>query len=83
MKLSSTLLIVCTVLALFSHAYGEIRFCPKEMTFDGSCPLGTSGRSCFEEFLSLLGASAMPMNCSCKDNSSQHKRICKCDIVCK
>ncbi|KAL2329745.1 hypothetical protein Fmac_017326 [Flemingia macrophylla] len=61
---------------------GEIRFCPKEMTFDGACPLGTSGQSCFLEFLDRLGASAMPMHCSCKDLASVKKRACTCDVVC-
>ncbi|KAG4925981.1 hypothetical protein JHK82_051794 [Glycine max] len=82
MKLRSILLIVWALFALLSHAYGEIRFCPKEMTLDGSCPLGTSGESCFLEFLNRLGASAMPMNCSCKDDPSHNKRQCTCNVVC-
>ncbi|KAG4399556.1 hypothetical protein AAZX31_08G248600 [Glycine max] len=83
MKLRSILLIVWALFALISHTYGEIRFCPKEMTLDGSCPLGTSGQSCFLEFLDRLGASAMPMNCSCKDDRTKNKRLCTCNVVCR
>nr|KYP76483.1 LOW QUALITY PROTEIN: Putative defensin-like protein 244 [Cajanus cajan] len=81
MKLPNTFLLVLVLFALLSHTYGKIQFCPKEMTFDGSCPLGTSG-SCFSEFLARLGASAMPMHCNCKDLTSQHQRACTCDVVC-
>ncbi|KAK7380687.1 hypothetical protein VNO78_33202 [Psophocarpus tetragonolobus] len=85
MKLQVNLLVVLALFSLFSHTYGEIKFCPKSMTFDGLCQLGISGRSCFEEFLSLLGASAMPMKCRCAHNRSVHKhtRTCTCNVVCQ
>ncbi|KAK7340756.1 hypothetical protein VNO77_21468 [Canavalia gladiata] len=77
MKQGSILFIVCALFALFSHTYGdEIKFCPKNMVFDGSCPNGTSGRSCFEEIQSELGQVAMPHDCSCQDLSAQKKRKC-------
>ncbi|KAK7340755.1 hypothetical protein VNO77_21467 [Canavalia gladiata] len=84
MKQGSILLIVWALFALFSHTYGdEIKFCPKDMVLDGSCPNGTSGRSCFEEFLGQAGAGAMPHGCRCQDLSAQHKRKCTCQVVCK
>ena len=51
------------------------------MVFDGQCPLGTSGMSCFREFLARLGASAMPMSCSC-NNAGSNNRKCTCQVVC-
>ncbi|KAK7374702.1 hypothetical protein VNO80_08139 [Phaseolus coccineus] len=80
-KFQSSVLIVLALFALFSQTYGEIKFCPKDMVFDGQCPLGTSGMSCFREFLARLGASAMPMNCSC-NNVAGNKRKCTCNVVC-
>ncbi|KAG4973026.1 hypothetical protein AAZX31_11G033400 [Glycine max] len=82
MKLRSILLSVCVLFAIFSHTYGEISFCPKKMTLDGLCPLGSLGQTCFHEFLARLGASAMPMNCTCKDHHFKNKRTCTCDVVC-
>ncbi|ESW11358.1 hypothetical protein PHAVU_008G023200 [Phaseolus vulgaris] len=80
-KFQSSVLIVLALFALFSQIYGEIKFCPKDMVFDGQCPLGTSGMSCFREFLARLGASAMPMSCSC-NNAGSNKRKCTCQVVC-
>ncbi|TKY65000.1 Defensin protein 242 [Spatholobus suberectus] len=74
MKLQSILLILWALSALFSHTYGDIRFCREDMTLDGLCPSGTSGETCFLEFLGKLGARAMPMNCTCKDHRSKNKR---------
>ncbi|KAK7395164.1 hypothetical protein VNO78_15710 [Psophocarpus tetragonolobus] len=83
MKLQSILLVVWALFSLLSYTYGDIRFCPKQIALDGSCPLGTSGQSCFLEFLARFGASAMPMKCSCKDDSPNHKRrLCTCYVVC-
>ncbi|CAJ1836313.1 unnamed protein product [Sphenostylis stenocarpa] len=81
-KLQTSLFIVLALFAIFTQTYGEIRFCPKDMTFEGQCSLGSSGRSCFEEFLSRLGASAMPMHCGC-NNLKNNQRLCTCDIVCR
>lgn len=60
---------------------GEIHFCPKAMTFDGQCPLGSSGRGCSEEMHARLGAGAMPQNCTCT-NISTNQRKCTCQVNC-
>ncbi|BAT83175.1 hypothetical protein VIGAN_04028900 [Vigna angularis var. angularis] len=80
-KLQSSVLVVMALFVLFSQTYGEWKFCPKSMVFDGQCPLGSSGRSCFDEFLARLGASATPMKCTC-DNLPSNKRNCTCQVVC-
>ncbi|ESW11359.1 hypothetical protein PHAVU_008G023300 [Phaseolus vulgaris] len=81
-KLQNSVLIVLALFALFSQTYGEeLKYCSKDMVFDGKCPLGTSRFTCLEEFLDRFEASAMPTRCRCQDLPS-HKRKCTCDIVC-
>ncbi|PNT42186.1 hypothetical protein POPTR_004G201100v4 [Populus trichocarpa] len=67
-------------LSFFQNA-GQLRWCPKQVTFPGTCG-NNSRQQCLVDFLSNFGASSMPKNCVCRDSRSS-QRSCTCDVVCQ
>ncbi|KAK7340742.1 hypothetical protein VNO77_21453 [Canavalia gladiata] len=82
MKQGSILLIVWAFFTLFSYTYGNGAFCPLILNFDGSCPTGTSGRTCLQEFQAKL-PNGNPNNCSCENLGTLGKRRCTCNVICR
>ncbi|KAI4347732.1 hypothetical protein L6164_008515 [Bauhinia variegata] len=80
MKLVAILSLFLVALTLFNHTQGDPTWCPKSLTFPGSC--GEDGDyQCFLDFLAKFGASAMPKDCTCKNNQP-NSRLCTCLVVC-
>ncbi|KAK7340749.1 hypothetical protein VNO77_21461 [Canavalia gladiata] len=84
MKQGSILVIVWVLFGVFSHSYGSenvMDFCPITRLFYGSCPNGSSGRSCLQEFQDEVPDSN-PHDCVCDNVPTLHKRRCTCSVNC-
>ncbi|KAI6706542.1 hypothetical protein NL676_009504 [Syzygium grande] len=83
MRKSVLLSVLALVLVsnLIDLSRGDLEFCRKTRTYNGTC--GDDGSyQCFLKFLNEFGAKAMPQKCICRPEGTS-QQPCNCLVVCQ
>ncbi|KAF8028467.1 hypothetical protein BT93_E1166 [Corymbia citriodora subsp. variegata] len=76
-----SLLTLVLASSLVDLSRGEIQFCRKRKTYDGTCG-NDGGYQCVLKFLNEFGARAMPQKCICRQQGT-NQQLCSCLVVCE